>query len=244
MEILLDPSIRDWVLIPIVLATFLAAVLRNIIGQNMPEQQNPSSDEVKVQQAILRVNRLKSACGIVSEKAFKLRRSYFCRPQTGFLHKEFENTAMNMMFDPGAMMAGMKRNMVYGVSSMLLLTWVGNFFSGFILARVPFPLTQKFRVMLQRGVELNALDVTYVSSSSWYFLVLFGISGLLNLILGDRRDPNEKLSNLAAPMMAMGGGGGKDLNKITMAERENLDLVRYSSTLSGVEKRYLERFAR
>ena len=97
--------------------------------------------------------------------------------------------------------------------------------------------------MLQRGVELNALDVTYVSSSSWYFLVLFGISGLLNLILGDRRDPNEKLSNLAAPMMAMGGGGGKDLNKITMAERENFEMVRYVSTLAGVEKRYLERFA-
>ena len=150
---------------------------------------------------------------------------------------------MNAMFDPTQMMAGMKRNMVYGVSSMLLLTWVSSFFSGFILARVPFPLTQKFRGMLQRGVELNALDVTYVSSSSWYFLVLFGISGLLTLILGDRRDPNEKLSNLAAPMMAMGGGGGKDLNKITAAERENLELVKYSFELQGVEKRFLDKFS-
>lgn len=242
MEILLDPSIRDWVLIPIVLATLLAAVLRNIISQNMPESQQPSSDEVKVQQAVMRSNRLKSSGGILPERAFKLRRSYFCRQQSGFYYKEFENTTMNAMFDPTQMMAGMKRNMVYGVSSMLLLTWVSSFFSGFILARVPFPLTQKFRGMLQRGVELNALDVTYVSSSSWYFLVLFGISGLLTLILGDRRDPNEKLSNLAAPMMAM-GGGGKDLNKITAAERENLELVKYTFDLQGVEKRFLEKFA-
>ena len=38
-----------------------------------------------------------------------------------------------------------------------------------VVGRVPFALSQRFRGMLQRGVALRALDVTYVSSLSWYF---------------------------------------------------------------------------
>lgn len=39
--------------------------------------------------------------------------------------------------------------------------------------------------MFQRGVEsLEGLDVTYVSSLSWYFVVLFGLMGVNSLIMG------------------------------------------------------------
>ena len=79
----------------------------------------------------------------------------------------------------------MKGNLVQMVPQMLTMAWVNFFFSGFIVARVPFPLTQRFRGMLQRGVDLPGLDVTYVSSLSWYFLIVFGLSGVLQLLLGE-----------------------------------------------------------
>lgn len=39
-----------------------------------------------------------------------------------------------------------------------------------ISAKIPFPLTQRFRGMLQNGIDLSTVDVSYVSSRSWCVL--------------------------------------------------------------------------
>jgi len=47
---------------------------------------------------------------------------------------------------------------------------------------VPFQLSPSFRPMLQRGIELPALDVTYFTSLSFYILLLFGVRGVFMLV--------------------------------------------------------------
>ncbi|CAN0443717.1 unnamed protein product [Scytosiphon promiscuus] len=47
------------------------------------------------------------------------------------------------------------------------------------------------QVMLQRGVLLGTLDASYVSSTSWYFLVMFGLKSVINLFLRDAPAQDE-----------------------------------------------------
>lgn len=54
----------------------------------------------------------------------------------------------------------------------------------FKTVKLPFPLTIRFKSMLQSGVMTRDLDVRWVSSLSWYFLNLFGLQSVFGFILG------------------------------------------------------------
>ena len=112
-------------------------------------------------------------------------------------------------------------------------------------ARLPFPLTLRFKSMLQRGVDTADMDVTWVSSLSWYFLNLFGLNSIYTLVLGgdnaadqtkDMQAVSELVSsgraqltcllqaNMAMPGAAMPGAPAQDYSKLFNAERENLEI--------------------
>ena len=147
---------------------------------------------------------------------------------------------MAMMNDPSVMMNMMQGNFAMMVPQMVMMGIVNYFFSGFVLGKIPFPLTPcrvlkvpllvvplltalaykgwlsgllavlatrdeqpwvqgeaaavrpccpgrrhrcprlwprrpSFKGMLQRGVNISSLDTSYVTSMSWYFLVMSGM---------------------------------------------------------------------
>ncbi|CAB4275655.1 unnamed protein product [Prunus armeniaca] len=85
--------------------------------------------------------------------------------------------------------------------------------------------------MLQNGIDLSTVDVSYVSSRSWYFLNLFGLRGLFSLILGE-----ENAMDDTQRMMQM-SGFGFDPSKSLGAEKDSLDIVQHDWALPKFEHR-------
>jgi len=157
----------------------------------------------------------------------------------------------NPLTDPNAMdgmMSGMKTQAVMMVPQMVLMGWINFFFQGFVLIKLPFPLTLGFKSMLQRGIETPDMDVRWVSSLSWYFLNFFGLNGLYRLILG-----NDNSADASGDMMMSPYSGAaqtpaqpQDYNKLFKAERDNLELAEAMYNWNGkdVELRILRRYGK
>ena len=87
-------------------------------------------------------------------------------------------------------------------------TAVTFFFSGFVMGRVPFGLSPRFRPMLQRGVDLASLDVSYFTGLSYYILLLFASRGPFSLVFReDTLDDAEVMRRQMGMGMAPGAGG-------------------------------------
>ncbi|KAF3856401.1 hypothetical protein F7725_017124 [Dissostichus mawsoni] len=130
---------------------------------------------------------------------------------------------------------------VTNVLPMILIGgWINWTFSGFVTTKVPFPLTLRFKPMLQQGVELLSLDASWVSSASWYFLNVFGLRSMYSLILGQdngadqSRIMQEQMSGAAMAMPA-------DTNKAFKGEWEALELTDHQWALESVEEDLMSR---
>ncbi|KAL0688022.1 hypothetical protein Bca4012_087699 [Brassica carinata] len=232
-DLVLDTAIRDWVLIPLSVVMVLIGVLRYFVSKLMRSSPTPDAKMVKEGQVVIRARNLKAGANFIPPKSFRARRFYFSNKiileerllENGLLHvpkDQAQNPQAQMFSDPNMAMDMMKKNLSMIIPQTLTFAWVNFFFSGFVAAKIPFPLTQRFRSMLQNGIDLSTVDVSYVSSRSWYFLNLFGLRGLFSLILGD-----ENAIDDTQRMMQM-GGFGFDASKISGGSkllRSRADLV-------------------
>jgi len=256
-QLLLDPAIRDWVLIPIFIVMLLVGVLRHYITvliTGVPRK--PDLRAVRESKALLRGITLRNFGNNIPPHAFKQRQTYLCEAyeQGKYLKnaiKKEGETPVNPMTDPAAvegMMEGMKKQMSGMVPQMVIMGWVNYFFQGFILTKLPFPLTLRFKSMLQRGVETQDMNVSWVSSLSWYFLNLFGLGSIFGLILGEG-NAADGMRDMAAQMPGgmpgqQQGPGQPDFHKILLGEKENLQLTPHKWELEDIEIRVLEKYGK
>jgi len=205
--------------------------------------------EAKNNNMLSRCRKLRDHANYLSEKAFKARKAYFIKKDVGVLMAppKQKDPMAQLANGPDPMMAmGMLKNqMVFVVLQGALAYWVSHLFSGFLVAKTPFPLTFQFKSMLQRGVEVSSLEPGYVSSLCWYIFVMMSSSGLLGLLQSFRdaskaAPEDDPMSVMMGPMSGMGGPspmgmGGPDMSKIYKQEQESLEILQHEFVLETVE---------
>ncbi|KAI6119441.1 integral membrane protein DUF106-domain-containing protein [Pisolithus croceorrhizus] len=247
----LDPQIRDWVLFPITLVMILVGVLRHyvvVLLQSPPKKLSRAG--IREQRALLRSQILRAtsskspippahykALSRHLSDAFKAGEYLKDGPPNG----DATSSAANALTDPATMdgmMAGMKTQMVMMIPQMIIMGWINFFFQGFVLIKLPFPLTFGFKSMLQRSIEAPDMDVRWVSSLSWYFLNLFGLNGLYRLFLGGDNSADSSRDMTMSPFASAGtaqSGQPQDFAKLFKAERDNLELSEGQYAWAGEE---------
>ena len=100
--------------------------------------------------------------------------------------------------------------------------------------------------MLQRGVLLSSLDTAYISSISWYFICLFGLSGLQSIIIGPETSQQHSSLSTAVTQfgllgMLFGAGAGEDRAAEVATVSESLGRIRHRSIAADAETRLLKR---
>lgn len=237
----IDKHIRDYVLFPIFLVMFLQGLLRHFISQALKSTPKPLDEEAQVRASIVARSALLRQNGhMLSPESFEKRRQWFL--DVGLVVPEpIEEkipTDPLAAIDPEDMagMTGMLSSQVGAMlPNMLTMGWVSYFFSGFVLIKLPFPIPDAFKPMLQRGIYLEDLDSSYVSSLSWYFLSLFGLRGVFAMILGKNNATDD--SKLMQQQLSVTPqiGGKKDPWMAVKKERNELMIHKHTYTLPMLE---------
>lgn len=239
-HLFLDPEIRDWVVIPMVLMVVLVGMGRHYASELMKgSSTDPALEDVKNKQILLKSVKLRTSGGYVCKDAFVKRKLFLNRKKTGALRAKVPG-APNPMSNPQGMVDMMKGNLTFMLPNIVMMGFVSYFFAGFVCVKVPFPLpSNRFKVMLQRGVDLKSLDVSYVSSLALYFIAQFGLSGVYQLILGaEVQSEDARMMQMQMGMANMGGGGpaGFDANAAFKVERDQISLAKHGSQLANAER--------
>jgi hypothetical protein len=262
----LDPAIRDYVLLPIVVVVILTSVLRTnltkILGAGKPPQKAPELSELKYLTMFQRLANLRRNRNWISN--FSAKKALYLNTNDrkgplGLLQQEppQQLSAMEKMMqqnqDPSTALNMVKSQFMFLGIHGSLGYWVSTLFSGFLVAKTPFPLTFKIKSMLQRGVDVAALDTSYVSSLSWYFFIMISSSGLLQLfsylfggqVMGESDDSSEMMMMASGGMMPGAsplGPTNVDIKKGMESEKDALQVLTHEFALENAELRLLEKW--
>ncbi|KAI7692890.1 hypothetical protein SSS_08225 [Sarcoptes scabiei] len=168
-DLLLDSDIRVWVFLPIVIITFFVGVLRHYLSILLYSNKKIELQQVVDSQAMIRSRLLRENGKYIPKQSFLMRKHFFNNEETGYfkLNQKRNSSPPNPMTDPSMMTDMLKGNITNVLPMILIGGWINWTFSGFVTTKVPFPLTLRFKPMLQRGIELLSLDASWVSSASW-----------------------------------------------------------------------------
>jgi len=234
-ELLLDSNIRLWVFLPIFIVNFLTGIIRHYVSLLISSHKKVDLTQLQDSQVMIRSRMLRENGKFLPKNSFRMRRNYFNNEETGYLCTVKRPAAPQPMTDPTQMTEMLKGNAINVIPMIVIGGWINWTFSGFVTTKVPFPLTLRFKPMLQRGIELMTLDASWVSSASWYFLNVFGLRSIYTLVLGENNAAADQ-AKMMEEQMSMGAAAmPNDPKAAFKAEWEALEICHHNWALEGVD---------
>lgn len=232
-ELLLDPNIRLYVFIPIVMICLFVGLIRHYVTVLLEGEKKSDLGQVTDTQLLRRARLLRENGNHIPRDAFMMRRHYYNGPGGVLKVEKQAAAAQNPMTDPSMMVDMMKGNLTNMIPMVIIGGWINWTFSGFVTTKVPFALTLRFKDMLQRGVQLTTLDASWVSSASWYFINVFGLRSIYSLFLGPDNEADSSRM-MAQQMMAAPAGAPPDMKKAYKEEWEALEVRNHKWVLDTI----------
>ncbi|SCU99293.1 LADA_0H18800g1_1 [Lachancea dasiensis] len=250
-ELTLDPNLKYWVLFPISIVMILVGVCRQyimvLLGLKTKVVSRKRITEIQY------INKAQALLGNgtnLSAESFKIRQEYLASvlAEGKFLvQQEQSETPPNPLADPNtsdAMMGMVTSNLANYVPQTLIMWWVNYFFAGFLLMKLPFPLTIKFKEMLQNGIMTPDLDARWVSSISWYFISTLGLNPVNNLLFGNSSSANEITGAAQQQQQLNSMPGGPSPEALTKGLSNDITIFQHESCFDSIEERVLKLYAK
>lgn len=184
---------------------------------------------------------------VLNSQQFKQRQQYYLETLNSqeflVITEDTDKDPLAALTDPStndALMNMMKGNLMNYIPQTLIMGFVNYFFAGFVVMKLPFPLTDGFKSMLQNGIQTPDLNVRYVSSISWYFVNLFGLKPVYSLLLGSAAANDLMSQQQQQNLPNLGGPGGPKADKVYRNEAENIQILNHKSIYNGILERVLE----
>ncbi|SCU86791.1 LAFA_0E03070g1_1 [Lachancea sp. 'fantastica'] len=252
VDLTLDPKLKYWVLFPISIVMILVGVCRQYIMVLLSlKTTTVTRKRLTEVQYISKAQALLGNGSNLCEESFQMRKEYLANVlgEGKFIaQKEKPETPPNPLTDPNAsdaMMSMATSNLANYIPQTLIMWWVNHFFAGFLLMKLPFPLTIKFKEMLQNGIMTPDLDPRWVSSISWYFISTLGLAPVNNLFFsgwGNDEPELQMISQQQQQIQAVPGGPAPDVMMKGLAN--DLTIAQHESCFDSIEERVLKLYAK
>ena len=117
---LIDPAIRDWVMIPLLILVVLSMYLRTYGIKLLTETKTMDKDEYIQRNLVTRSTRLRTNYGYISYSGFRSRQLYFSDINNGKLREDVKskNAAANPMGQMDMLKQQVSNNNNYYISTM------------------------------------------------------------------------------------------------------------------------------
>ncbi|KAH3678458.1 hypothetical protein WICMUC_001475 [Wickerhamomyces mucosus] len=247
-ELIIDPSLKYWALFPITFAMILFGLLRQNINLLLtPTPKKKALSKRREAEQLEKAQLFKRNYWNLPLSDFKAKQEWLILRLTDgtFIAekpKQENELPQNPLTDPNAsegLMNMAKNSFGNMIAQYAMMGWINFFFTGFILMKLPFPLTYKFKQMLQAGIATTDLDVRWVSAISWYFISTLGLSSVFNVLYGDTTIAStlNQQQQPSAPAVV-----SPQANRAMEAEANDLKIISHKYVLDDVESRILHQY--